>query len=166
MRNELKGVLHDRARIFQTGLPRPVVLLGLLFLLVPVVWNFVVAVQGEHIARALISVFGLLVFFLGVSGFLVVQPNEAAVLVLFGKYAGSVKKNGWWWANPFTRKIKISLRAHNFDGDKLKVNDITGNPIEIAAVVVWRVADTYAAIPIRSAMRSSVSCRSALDALA
>jgi len=123
----------------------PLMLLGLLILLALVLWNFVVAVQWEDVGRVLMSVFGFIAFLMGVSGFVVVQPNESAVLVLFGKYAGSIKKNGWWWVNPFTRKQKLSLRARNFDGDKLKVNDITGNPIEIAAVVVWRVADTYAA---------------------
>lgn len=123
----------------------PLMLVGLLILLALVLWNFVVAVQWEDVGRVLMSVLGFIAFIMGVSGFVVVQPNEAAVLVLFGKYAGTVKKNGWWWVNPFTRKQKLSLRARNFDGDKLKVNDITGNPIEIAAVVVWRVADTYAA---------------------
>jgi regulator of protease activity HflC (stomatin/prohibitin superfamily) len=78
-------------------------------------------------------------------GFMVLQPNEAGVLVLFGRYLGTVKRNGFWWVNPFATKRKISLRAHNLNGDRLKVNDLAGNPIEIAAVVVWRVEDTFAA---------------------
>jgi len=67
------------------------------------------------------------------------------VLVLFGKYIGTVKKNGYWWVNPFASKRKISLRAHDLNTEKLKVNDHAGNPIEIAAVIVWRVRDTFAA---------------------
>ncbi|NNE43292.1 MAG: SPFH domain-containing protein [Gemmatimonadetes bacterium] len=79
-------------------------------------------------------------------GFFIVTPNHAAVLIFFGKYAGSVKDNGFWWVNPFTVRKKISLRARNFNGDRLKVNDKAGNPIEIAAVVVWEVQNTYQAL--------------------
>lgn len=89
--------------------------------------------------------FGVLMFVVSVFvsvGFFVVNPNEAAVLLLFGNYKGSLKTNGFWWTNPFTRKVKISLRARNFNSEKLKVNDLNGNPIEIAAVVVWHVDNT------------------------
>jgi uncharacterized membrane protein YqjE len=79
-------------------------------------------------------------------GFLVVQPNEARVLVLFGKYIGTVRKDGFWWANPFAVMKHISLRIRNFNSDKIKVNDFDGNPIEIAAVVVWRVVDSARAL--------------------
>lgn len=79
-------------------------------------------------------------------GFLVVQPNEARVLVLFGKYIGTIRKDGFWWANPFAVKKHISLRIRNFNSDKIKVNDFDGNPIEIAAVVVWRVVDSARAL--------------------
>jgi regulator of protease activity HflC (stomatin/prohibitin superfamily) len=79
-------------------------------------------------------------------GFFTLQPNEAAVLILFGAYKGSVRDSGFKWTNPFNEKKKISLRARNFNGDKLKVNDKRGNPIEIAAVVVWRVQDTAQAV--------------------
>lgn len=75
-------------------------------------------------------------------GFFTLQPNEAAVLTLFGAYRGTVRTEGLKWANAFYRKRKISLRARNLNGEKLKVNDQRGNPIEIAAVVVWRVEDT------------------------
>ncbi len=78
-------------------------------------------------------------------GFFVLLPNEAAVLTLFGRYTGSVKSYGFWWVNPFSVKRKLSLRSYNLNGDKLKVNDKAGNPIEIAAVVVWKVQDTFAA---------------------
>jgi regulator of protease activity HflC (stomatin/prohibitin superfamily) len=80
------------------------------------------------------------------TGFVVVQPNEARVLVLFGKYIGSVREAGFWWANPFASKTRISLRIRNFNSDKIKVNDLHGNPIEIAAVVVWQVVDTARAL--------------------
>lgn len=76
------------------------------------------------------------------AGFFVVNPNEAKVLTLFGKYAGSVKQDGFHWANPLLTKKRISLRVHNFESSKIKVNDHEGNPIEIAAVVVWRVVET------------------------
>ena len=76
-------------------------------------------------------------------GHFTLQPNQARVLILFGGYNGTLRQSGFHWANPFySRRTKISLRAHNFNSDKLKVNDKRGNPIEIAAVVVWRVADT------------------------
>ena len=75
-------------------------------------------------------------------GHFTLQPNEARVLLLFGDYKGTEIRSGFFWTNPFYTKMKISKRARNFDGDKLKVNDKRGNPIEISAVVVWRVSDT------------------------
>jgi regulator of protease activity HflC (stomatin/prohibitin superfamily) len=79
-------------------------------------------------------------------GFFTLQPNEARVLLLFGSYQGTARESGFHWTNPFNRKLKISLRARNFQSDKLKVNDKRGNPIEIASVVVWRVADSAQAV--------------------
>lgn len=79
-------------------------------------------------------------------GFIVVNPNESKVLTLFGSYKGSVKKDGFYWVNPFTSKRKLSLRASNLNGQQLKVNDKVGNPIEIAAVIVWQVKDTAKAV--------------------
>jgi len=78
-------------------------------------------------------------------GFLVVNPNESSVLVLFGSYTGTVRKNGFYWVNPFYSKAKISLRARNLNSDPIKVNDKIGNPIMIGVVLVWRVEDTYKA---------------------
>jgi regulator of protease activity HflC (stomatin/prohibitin superfamily) len=75
-------------------------------------------------------------------GFFVVNPNLARVLVLFGDYRGTVRKEGFYWTNPFTWRHKVSLRAHNLNMKTLKVNDLMGNPIEIAAVVVWRIQDS------------------------
>jgi regulator of protease activity HflC (stomatin/prohibitin superfamily) len=94
----------------------------------------------------ILELFLLVAFVLGGSGFFILQPNEAVVLTLFGAYCGSVRANGFFWTNPFKRKIKISLRMRNFNGDKLKVTDKRGNPIEIAAVIVWRVQDTAQAL--------------------
>jgi regulator of protease activity HflC (stomatin/prohibitin superfamily) len=86
------------------------------------------------------------VFFFMLPGFFTIQPNTAVALVLFGKYVGTVKKDGWHWSNPFYSKKKISLRSRNLNGEKLKVNDEVGNPIEIAAVIVWRVQNTAEAL--------------------
>lgn len=78
-------------------------------------------------------------------GFIMVQPNNSRVLLLFGKYIGTIKQNGFYWVNPFYTKKKISLRARNFDSERLKVNDKLGNPIMISTILVWRVQDTYKA---------------------
>ncbi len=78
-------------------------------------------------------------------GFLVVNPNESSVLVLFGDYKGTVKTNGFFWVNPFFTRKKISLRARNLNGDPIKVNDKIGNPIMIGIVLVWKAQDTFKA---------------------
>lgn len=90
----------------------------------------------------------LLIFFTFVScnGFIAVQPNDSRVIILFGKYLGTVCDTGFWWVNPFVTKKNVSLRIHNFNSEKIKVNDLHGNPIEIAAVIVWRVIDTAKAM--------------------
>ncbi len=75
-------------------------------------------------------------------GLTIVDPNQSRVVLLFGKYQGTIRKHGFYWCNPFTLRKKVSLRVHNFDSQKLKVNDLRGNPVEIGAVVVWRVRDT------------------------
>jgi regulator of protease activity HflC (stomatin/prohibitin superfamily) len=87
---------------------------------------------------------GLLTIFL-LKGFFIVNPNKSMVMVLFGKYMGTVKENGFSWTNPFYRRISISLRARNFDSERLKVNDKVGNPILISVILVWRVENTYKA---------------------
>ena len=78
-------------------------------------------------------------------GFILVNPNSSKVLLLFGKYIGTVKTNGLYWANPLYKKRTISLRASNFDSERLKVNDKLGNPIMISTILVWRVTDTHKA---------------------
>lgn len=84
----------------------------------------------------------LLNFILVLPGLIIVNPNESKVLTLFGKYVGTVKSDGFFWVNPLTVKKKLSLRARNLNGQQLKVNDKMGNPIEIAAVIVWQVNET------------------------
>lgn len=85
----------------------------------------------------------IVVFF--VPGFFTVNPNTSRVLVLFGEYKGTVKDNGFFWTNPFYTKQRISLRARNFDSERVKVNDKVGNPILINVILVWKVEDTYKA---------------------
>jgi regulator of protease activity HflC (stomatin/prohibitin superfamily) len=100
--------------------------------------------------RSLTGTFGfgflLLIFLIGLGGYFTVNPNQARVLQLFGRYAGSVRVTGLRWANPFYTKKRVSLRVRNFETGKLKVNDQTGNPVEIAAVVVWQVVDSAEAL--------------------
>lgn len=80
-----------------------------------------------------------------IGGFLIVNPNESSVLILFGRYIGTVKENGFFWVNPFFVKKRFSLRARNIDSEPIKVNDKIGNPIMIGIVLVWKVEDTYKA---------------------
>ena len=95
------------------------------------------------------GVAGLVLLVLGVflaCGLFTIAPNMARVVLLFGAYKGTVRESGFKWANPFFAKRSVSLRAHNLNGEKIKVNDRAGNPIEIAAIVVWRVRDTAQAV--------------------
>jgi regulator of protease activity HflC (stomatin/prohibitin superfamily) len=102
-------------------------------------------VYGSLIANAwVISVLSVLLLF-WLIGFTVVNPNESKVLVLFGAYKGTIRKNGFFWVNPFFSRQRISLRARNFDSETIKVNDKIGNPIMIGMVLVWQVEDTYKA---------------------
>ena len=91
------------------------------------------------------SIAVLVLGIVGLPGFMVVNPNESKVLILFGAYKGTLKANGFWWANPFFVKKNISLRARNLDSEPIKVNDKLGNPIMIGVVMVWKVEDTYKA---------------------
>ena len=101
------------------------------------------------------SVFGIVCIVLAIigfiksmifwAGFMLIEPNEARVLVFFGKYRGTEKKDGFFWVNPFYSKKKLTLRARNLDAEPIKVNDKKGNPIMIGQVLVWRVVDTYKA---------------------
>jgi regulator of protease activity HflC (stomatin/prohibitin superfamily) len=95
-------------------------------------------VRGAPILGASLVILGILIL----AGIYMLQPNQAALLLLFGDYRGTDRSAGLRWANPLYRKTKISLRAHNLNSEKLKVNDKRGSPIEIAAAIVWRVQDT------------------------
>ncbi len=110
----------------------------IILLLASVIFAFT---SGYNITGAILS---FLTVFLA-SGIFVVQPNQSSVMVLFGSYSGTAKENGFFWANPFYVKKKISLRARNFNCEPIKVNDKVGNPIMIGLVLVWRVRDTFKA---------------------
>jgi len=88
----------------------------------------------------------LLADVLGILGLTIVNPNEAQAVLLLGTYVGTLRNPGFWWVNPLTLRRKVSLRVRNFESAKLKVNDLEGNPIEIAAIVVWKVVDTAEAL--------------------
>jgi len=118
----------------------------LLLLIAGSIWLFVNGIRTETVWQVVVALVVFILDIILLVGFFVVNPNEAAALLLFGSYKGTVKQNGFCWANPFMTKRKISLRARNLNGEKIKVNDLAGNPIEIAAVVVWRVVETAEAL--------------------
>jgi regulator of protease activity HflC (stomatin/prohibitin superfamily) len=129
-----------------TALPGLPILLTLLAALGVTIWGAAQAGQNDNFGLVLgLLLVALLEIFLMV-GVFIVNPNEAKVLQFFGDYVGTVKKPGLRWANPLYTKKKVSQRVRNFESGKLKVNDSDGNPIEIAAVVVWRVVDTAEAV--------------------
>ena len=104
------------------------------------------SIRAQSISMLLLGILASIVCLVFWAGFFMVHPNEAKVLQLFGKYAGTAIENGLRWANPFYAKTAVSQRVRNFESSTLKVNDSSGNPIEIAAVVVWRVVDTAEAV--------------------
>jgi regulator of protease activity HflC (stomatin/prohibitin superfamily) len=110
------------------------------------IWWLVGAAHAGSLPQVLGAVFAIVVLAISLGGFFVVEPNQATVLLMFGNYQGSERRPGLWWANPFMTKKRVTLRVRNFESNKLKVNDHDGNPIEIGAVVVWRVVDSAEAI--------------------
>jgi len=126
--------------------PGLVVLLGALVLLGLSIWWFAKSAQTNQPTGVGLSLVGIVAAALLIAGIFAVYPNESKVLTLFGRYVGTVKEAGLWFANPFTIKKKISVRIRNFETGKLKVNDNSSNPIEIGAVVVWQVVDTAEAL--------------------
>jgi regulator of protease activity HflC (stomatin/prohibitin superfamily) len=102
-------------------------------------------IAGTAITHTPIFIPVIIAWLIMMPGFFFINPNGSRVLVLFGKYIGTVKENGFYWVNPFYVKRKISLRARNFDSERIKVNDNIGNPILISVILVWRVRDTFAA---------------------
>lgn len=128
------------------GVPGWLMVVVLVLVAIASVWLFINGVQvqeGWQIGGAAL-VFALSVF--GFVGLTVVNPNRATVMTLFGVYRGTLKQHGFWWVNPLTTRRNVSLRVRNFECERLKVNDLDGNPIEIAAVVVWRIVETFEAI--------------------
>lgn len=122
-------------------------MMGLLpLLLILDIWWLIASARHGSVWPTLGAALGVAIIAILMGGFFVVEPNQSSVLMLFGNYKGSERRPGLWWANPFMNKKKVSLRVRNFESSKLKVNDHDGNPIEIAAVVVWRVVDSAEAI--------------------
>ncbi len=117
---------------------------GYIMLLVffALVGSAVFVIVNSFILVGILMFFGLIIMLVG---FISVNPNDSRILVLFGEYKGTVKKNGLYWVNPFYTKKKISLRARNFDSERVKVNDKLGNPIMISVILVWKVSDTHKA---------------------
>ena len=114
-----------------------------LVLAVGTAWFYLVA----HVnVPVLVTIVWTLVLALALTGFAMVQPNQSKVVILFGRYLGTVRRIGWIWTWPLTSKRTISLRVQNFESSVIKVNDAAGNPVEIAAVIVWRVVDTARAV--------------------
>jgi len=92
----------------------------------------------------LIAIIAVVIAFLG-KGLITINPNSAALMLLFGEYRGSLRESGLWWVNPFYRRVMVSVRARNFESEKEKVNDRLGNPVMISVILVWRIKDTYKA---------------------
>src|SRR5262252_776510 len=177
--NQVVTANRERTVHVQYGGAMLVFLLALLLvdvaLIVFAIKDGVETVGHPHVAMFVLGIFGLPVLIIMLTGLFTLQPNEARVLVLFGKYKGTVRESGFHWGNPFysngpqaaswraqlvaaktgtttdagqkpLSRNKISLRARTLNGERLKVNDKVGNPIEIAAVIVWRVGDTAQAV--------------------
>src|SRR4029079_9616474 len=134
--------IRERENMALPGLP---ILIGAVLLIVFCIYQFVQGVRDPS-ASMFIWAGVLLLTAIALTGLFVVNPNEGKVLQFFGSYAGTVKRPGLRWANPLYTKKRISQRIRNFESSHLKVNDNEGNPIEIAAVVVWRVVDTAEAV--------------------
>lgn len=128
------------------SLPGGAMLTVLLGAIAATIYFFISSIQLQLVAALIACAVAFLVEFVMLGGLLIVNPNEAQVLQLFGTYVGSLREQGFRWVNPFTSKRRVSLRIRNFETSKLKVNDLDGNPIEIAAVVVWQVVDTAEAV--------------------
>ena len=136
-------MIRERAAATLPGLP---VLLVVLLAIGFLVYALIAQLFGDSVATIITKALLIVACCVLLGGVFVVNPNEGRVLQLFGDYVGTATSPGLRWANPFYTKKRISLRVRNFESTKLKVNDLEGNPIEIAAVVVWRVVDTAEAV--------------------
>jgi len=120
--------------------------MGLVILLAFLAGGILILVNfNQHLFGIIAGPVFLIIASFMAAGFLVINPNESSVLTLFGEYKGTLKRNGFYWINPFFIKKKISLRARNFNSELLKVNDKLGNPIMIGIVLVWKVEETFRA---------------------
>ena len=128
------------------GVPGWLMLFVLVAVMIACIPLFISAVRSQSGWAVLSWVTAEVVSTVGLFGLTVVNPNEARVLQLFGEYKGTLKDQGFWWVNPLTTRRRLSLRVRNFETTRLKVNDHDGNPIEIAAVVVWKVVETAEAV--------------------
>ncbi len=128
------------------SIPGGLMILLFLAALAAAIWSLVDAIRTNTGPQAAYSAIAMGLIAVLTKGFVIVNPNEGQVLTLFGKYTGTLKEPGLRWVNPFTARKRVSLRTRNFETAKLKVNDFDGNPIEIAAVVVWQVTETAEAI--------------------
>ena len=135
--------MNERRYSAPSGIPA---LIGIIVLLIADGAWFVHAIAIQSLWMILVSILAAIVLLICLGGFFTVAPNEGKVLQFFGNYVGTVRDAGPRWANPFYSKRGVSLRVRNFESNKLKVNDSDGNPIEIAAVVVWQVVDTAEAL--------------------
>jgi regulator of protease activity HflC (stomatin/prohibitin superfamily) len=121
-------------------------LIALTAVVLGAVWQLVEAIKAESFWMVGLWIVVLIVSGVCYAGLSVVNPNEAKVVQLAGVYKGTIKQQGFWWVNPLTTRRKLSLRVRNFESGHLKVNDHDGNPVEIAAVVVWRIVETFEAL--------------------
>jgi regulator of protease activity HflC (stomatin/prohibitin superfamily) len=128
------------------GLPGLPVLFTLILVDAGLLWMLIMNFREESLPEVIAALIGMVIATFLAAGLFMVNPNEGKVLQLFGAYRGTAKEQGLRWANPFFMKKKVSLRIRNFESSHLKVNDIDGNPIEIAAVVVWKVFETAEAV--------------------
>ena len=136
-------MIRERAH---NGLPGLPALFVIVLAQAAAVWMLVMNIRAESAPEIIVAAVSIALFTFLLAGLFMVNPNEGKVLQLFGEYKGTAKEQGLRWANPFLTKKKVSLRVRNFESSHLKVNDIDGNPIEIAAVVVWKVFETAEAI--------------------
>lgn len=128
------------------SLPGGAMLLVIAVLMALTIFLLVNVIKDSSGPLPVFCILAMVVGAICLKGLVVVNPNEGQVVQLFGRYAGTVREQGFQWINPLTTRRKISLRVRNFETDKLKVNDLDGNPIEIAAVVVWQVVDSAEAV--------------------
>ncbi len=136
-------MIHEKKRSLPSGY---LMLAVLLAAQLGLVYVLVAAARAEAIASFISAAVASVLVLICWAGFMMVHPNEAKVLQLFGKYVGTAREPGLRWANPFYGKVSVSTRIRNFESSQLKINDANGSPIEIAAVVVWKVFDTAEAL--------------------